>query len=106
PPVAPVRTPDQTVRLVGGPIPFPFEANVGQADDGVAFLLRDGDLMAGFGAGGVTYQLLGRDPSEAPSNDPAACDSEPTPKRPARPPDLVGAEGCRPLRAYRVSLEL
>jgi hypothetical protein len=99
PPLAPIVAPDAGLRVLRGPIPFPFEANVGQADDGVAYLLRAGDLQAAFGAGGVTYQLLGQDPAESPSDDPLAC-------RTVQRSALTADETCRPLRGYRVNLEL
>lgn len=99
PPVAPVAVPDASPRLVRGPVPFPFEANVGQAGDGVDYLLRAGDVQAGFGAGGVTYRLTGHDPSEAPSTDPLDCKT-------MRVAPLSAGEPCRTLRAYRVKLEL
>lgn len=99
PPVAPIVALDPNLRVVPGPVPFPFEANVGQVSAGVEYVLRAGDLQAGFGVGSVSYRLVGRDPAEAPTDVAAAC--EPRPRR--RP---TSEEPCRPLQAYQVRLEL
>ena len=47
-----------------GPIPFPIEANVGQAAGQVAYLVRMGDLQVGFEAGGLSYALRATEPAE------------------------------------------
>jgi hypothetical protein len=56
-PAVPVATMGSGVKVVRGPIPFPFEQNVGQASASISHLLRLGDLQAGFGARGVSLQL-------------------------------------------------
>src|SRR5688572_16867826 len=58
PPAAPGVTLAPNLHAIDGPIPVPFEENHGQAGPDVAYLLRAGDLQAGFGADGITYRLL------------------------------------------------
>src|SRR5829696_6673639 len=48
-PPAPGVTFAPKLHAVAGPIPFPFEENHGQTGPDIAYLLRAGDLQAGFG---------------------------------------------------------
>jgi hypothetical protein len=58
--VGPARAAGPGVQALAGPLPFPFEQNVGQADRRADFLLRLGPLQAACGAGGPTYRLAER----------------------------------------------
>src|SRR4051812_7875812 len=62
PPVAPVVAAGPGIAAVRGPIPFPFEANVGQAHPSIAYLLRAGDLHIGFRERGVSLRVHAAEP--------------------------------------------
>jgi len=64
PPPAPLTRLDHGLMAQRGPIPFPIEANVGQAAGQVAYLVRMGDLQVGFEAGGLSYALRATEPAE------------------------------------------
>ena len=64
PPLAPLTRLDHGLMAQRGPIPFPIEANVGQAAGQVAYLVRMGDLQVGFEAGGLSYALRATEPAE------------------------------------------
>ena len=82
------------VRVLQGALPVPFEENHGQAAPEAAFLFRAGSLQAAFGARGVRYTLLTRDPADA------ADTTAPIPAPPGLP-DVAG-----PLRGYTVEQQL
>jgi hypothetical protein len=67
------------VMAVRGPLPFPFEQNVGQAGPSIAYLLRVGDLQVGFRERGVSLRVRAAEP---PTDD----DRLPVPGR--HQPDL------------------
>ena len=56
-PVGPVLGAGPGVAAVRGPLPFPFEQNVGQASPSIAYLLRAGDHHVGFRERGVSIRL-------------------------------------------------
>jgi hypothetical protein len=101
PPPAPSRTLAPGLHTVMGPVPFPIEANVGQADPSVGYVLRAGEMHVGFGTGRVAYRVFGQDPAEAPVADPEGCGP-----RDRRASLAEAPEPCRHVRAYRVDVEL
>lgn len=54
------------VRAMMGPVPFPIEANVGQAPNDVAYLLRAGAVQVGFASGGPRLRLTDGSPDADP----------------------------------------
>ena len=85
------------IRALRGPVPFPIEANVGQAPPDVTYLLRAGAVQVGFANGGPRLRLS----DNAPSADPDC--AAPLTRR-ART-DLTDPVGC-PLVAHTLALEL
>jgi len=95
------------LSVLRGPIPFPFEANQGQADADIAYILRAGSMHVGFGHGGQRFQLTDRERCEdAALRNPADRYREVTPCINGTPvqtfshriaSELVGAEGVMPV---------
>jgi hypothetical protein len=103
-PPAPGRTLGSGLNAVPGPIPFPFEQNVGQAGESVAFLLRAGAFQTAFGTGGVTYRLVGEDPADEPVADPDCALRRD--RHQSIPAPSGASPTCRPMRSYLVNVEL
>jgi hypothetical protein len=99
PPPAPLARVDRGLATIGAPIPFPIEANRGQADQRIAYLLRMGDLQVGFEAGGLTYALRATEPDETTGPGPHRRPSFEQPglvHRAAVRQRLVGAQPAQP----------
>jgi len=84
-------------RALLGPVPFPIEANVGQAPPEIAYLLRAGGVRVGFAKGGPRLRLTDTSPDADP-----ACLSPTRSRRTPGPAELVDC----PRVAHTLALEL